>query len=69
MEYHLIYPDDYRPTEKQLRAWLKDAIANEEVDLIGDLPCCSLGEVDTLPIEDVARILNDTGNVTLVPVQ
>jgi hypothetical protein len=65
MHYHLIYPDDYNPTEKQLRSWLKDDIANGE--------CMEPGfrqeDVEAMPLDIVVRTLNQTGKVTIVEVK
>lgn len=65
MEYHCIYPDDWNPGEKRLRNWLCDAIANGEVDD----PLLISADAFTLPMDEVAQILNDTGRVTLIPVE
>lgn len=60
-EYHLIYPDDYRPTEKQIRTWYADAIANGEADEPALNPT-------TDHLDDIVRELNNVGRVTLVHV-
>ena len=60
-EYHLIYPDDYRPTEKEIRTWYADAIANDEADEPALNPT-------TDHLDDIVRELNSIGRVTLVRV-
>lgn len=62
--YRVIYPDNYSPTERQLRMWYSDAIANGEADTIGDEPCC---DPETSPLDDIVKELNNTGKFTIVP--
>ena len=60
--FQMIWPDVRRVTEKQVRSWLADAIANEEVDDVG-FPI----NPDTCDILDALLLLNDTGKFTFVP--
>lgn len=62
----MIYPAaaDRFVTEKQIRGWLADAIHNDEVDLIGDQPVITLGEVATVDIHKAIEILENTGKFT-----
>lgn len=60
----MIYPADRFVSEAQIRNWLADAIHNDEVDLIGDQPIITLGEVATIDIYDAMKILEETGKFT-----
>jgi len=55
--FYILYPDTYWATERQVRGWLSDCIANGEVD---EPPF----NVESTPIEYVIEVLHNTGKFT-----
>jgi len=52
--FHIIYPECRKVSEKQMRTWAEDAIANGEID----------GPA-TLSVQELAEQLQDAGEITL----
>jgi hypothetical protein len=60
MTYRIIYPDVRDVSEKQVRSWLADAIANGQTDnRFGDNI-----NPDTVDMDIALQMLNDTGLIT-----
>lgn len=62
--HRLVYPYVGFVSDNQIRTWLKDCIANDEVEYIGDQQEVSLEEVDLLDIEKAKEILDRIGRST-----
>jgi len=57
-DLHIVYPDDYKPTERQVRNWYSDAVANGEIH--GSL------NPDTAELESIVMELHESGLFTFV---
>lgn len=58
--YKIIYPETRYVTEAQIRTWLADGIANEEVDDIG----LTVEDAKTVSIELAMELISNAGFVT-----
>ena len=57
----MLYPDEYHPTEKQVRMWYSDAVANGE--------CNDIGDWKTANLIDIIDELNANADITLAYVK
>jgi hypothetical protein len=51
----MLYPEERLVSEKEIRNWLSDAIANGEVDNLGDYPI----DVNTVDIDIAMEMLDN----------
>ena len=64
MSIFMLYPEERSVTEKEIRALLHDAVANDEVEYVGEKQIITMEEVQTAPIEFCVEVLDNTGLFT-----